>query len=74
MSQNYRSWGDDEGRLTALTYVNLCQDENVEYAREWLTKQRVRMHAIFVDSCGLDGAAEVCAAYDAAVINAGVSF
>ena len=65
-------WAEDEASLTASQYLSLCTDESIAYARNWLAKQRVHMHSVFVDACGLDDAAEVCARYDSTLISKGI--
>ncbi len=65
-------WAEDEAIFTARQYLSLCTDESIAYARHWLAKQRVHLHRIFVDTCGLDNAAEVWARYDSILTSKGI--
>lgn len=73
MNQSDLIWAEDEARQTAKKYLGLCQDESIEYARNWLAKQRPRMHGILTYELPPEYRAEVCARYDATLISEGIS-
>lgn len=42
-------WPEDEAYHTYKQWLSICENDSIEYADDWLAKQKAHMHKVFDD-------------------------